>query len=435
MREALFSVLKKKIHMDLKTARDRLATPIKESEIHANFLLLLKHARTNSPYYRQHIQEVTSEIQLEKLPLLGKEDINKHRDSILSSDSCDRAFAIKNSTSGSSGQATYFYSDIRDRRTARAYRGDEFVPGYHFLDRQLIFWGAERDIESRFSVKRLVHQFLYQKKIVSTYHMTEQDIDRYINLINRYKPKIIAGYPSSLTFVARYIEKNSVKLEHRPIGLITSGEMLYAHQRAIIEKAFSSRIFDRYGCREFGHIANECSAHDGYHYNADDLIIEIVDEHGIPCKNGKEGKILVTDLNNYVFPMIRYDIGDRGALQVDGPPCSCGSTLPKLKSIGGRSFDVVHGINGNRVSGTFWTLTFRNAVEGIDSFQIRQSKDFTIFLRIQVNSLYSPSSEPFIRDLIKKKLGDTKVVFSVVDKMEYSPTGKFKWIHSEINGR
>lgn len=433
MRELIFSIVKKNVYSDLKARRHNAKAPLNETEIKSKLFSLLRHARENSPFYRLRIPEISYDTRLEELPILRKDDVSKCREQILSSAPLDRTFAILNSTSGSTGRATHFYSDARDGRAARAYRGDEFVPGYHFLDRQLVFWGAERDLVSPFSVKKLVHHFLYQTIIFSTYHMHEKDISHYVDKINSYRPKVICGYPSALAFIAEKIKFTGNKLKSFPLGIITSGEMLHEHQREVIENAFSAPVFDRYGCREFGHIANECSAHSGYHYDADDLIIEVVDQDGVPCKAGEEGRILVTDMNNYAFPMIRYDIGDRGALQAPGPVCTCGSSLPKLDSIGGRSFDVVHGVNGNRVSGTFWTLKFRNEIVGVESFQVRQESDFTIYINLKVNSLFTSKSESMIHGIIKEKLGDTKVIVAVVDDMEYSPTGKFKWVYSEIN--
>ena len=116
--------------------------------------------------------------------------------------------------------------------------------------------------------------------------------------------------------------------------------MLYDFQRRNIEKSFKTPVFNRYGCREVGHIASECPAHKGMHYDADRLIIEIVDDEGNTCPPNTVGNIVITDLNNYVFPLIRYKIGDMGSLS-DDTNCECGCTFPKIRKIEGRSFDII----------------------------------------------------------------------------------------------
>jgi phenylacetate-CoA ligase len=433
MREFIFQLLKKQVYKELKLIRAQNNAAIELDKIEKKLAELLTHAKYNCAYYKKRLLSYPSTSILSELPILTKHELAKYKNEILSTSLNDKFYAIKSSTSGSTGQATYFYSDLRDGRTARAYRGDEFVPGYNFLDKQLVFWGAERDIVASFSFKKLIHKLLYQTKIISTYHLKESDIKSHVDCINSYRPKTIVGYPSTLFFIAKVIKQYSLNITCKPNGIITSGEMLYPHQRELIESVFGVRIFNRYGCREFGHIANECVAHNGYHFNADDLIVEVVDENGFPCKKGEEGQILITDLNNYAFPMIRYAIGDRGVLPQIDSPCSCGSMLPKLQDISGRTFDVIHGVNGNRVSGTFWTLSFRNIVKGVDAFQVRQKTDFSITFYLKVSREYSKVHEKTLRNLVKDKLGDNKVVVKIVDDFDCSPTGKFKWIHSEFN--
>ena len=106
----------------------------------------------------------------------------------------------------------------------------------------MIFWGAERDIVQSFSFKKLIHRFLYQIEIISTYHLKEDDIKDYVIYINRYRPKTIVGYPSALYFMAKTIVDRALKLEHQAMGVITSGEMLYPHQRKLIEEVFKVKV-------------------------------------------------------------------------------------------------------------------------------------------------------------------------------------------------
>jgi len=263
--------------------------------------------------------------------------------------------------------------------------------------------------------------------------LTKKDVKKNVDEINKFKPITIVGYPSALHFLALEIEKNNLQLTHLPKGVISAGETLHLHQREIIEKVFKTQVYNRYGSREFGHIANECLAHEGLHYNADDLIIEIVDEKGMVCKSGQIGRLIITDLNNYAFPLIRYDIGDLGSMS-SSENCCCGCTFPKLSAIEGRTFDIIYGINGNKVSGTFWTLSFRNKIQGVDAFQIRQFLNYDILINIKTNKQFNELENKKIRQLISENLGEKiNITINDVTEFEYTKTGKFNWISSELN--
>jgi phenylacetate-CoA ligase len=439
MRKIIYNIIKKREIKSLIYSRQKKC--LRKTELNKlrenKFDQLIKHVRFNSPYYSELFQNIKLENtnDLTKIPLLTKNIIKSNIELIKSESLEDRKNLKKNSTSGSTGGEARFYSDISDGRGSRAIRGDEFVPGFKFMDKQLIFWGAERDILSKRNLRYFFNRYIVRRIIVSTYHLTDQDIVKYISLINKFKPRTIVGYPSALHFIALEIKNKNIELFHLPNGIISAGEMLQPHQREVIEEIFGIKVFNRYGSREFGHIANECSAHLGLHYNADDLIIEILDDNGKSCEIGAVGNIVVTDLNNYAFPLIRYDIGDLGAISLE-EDCKCGCSLPKLKKIAGRSFDVIHGVNGNKVSGTFWTLTFRNKIRGVEAFQIKQNCHYALQINLKTNNYFNDNEKELIRKIVTKKLGKGIIINISINKQEdfeFTKTGKFKWISSALN--
>ena len=95
-------------------------------------------------------------------------------------------------------------------------------------------------------------------------------------IMKENKPSILIGYPSTLYHIAKYIEDNDIYLEIPYI--ITSSEILYDFQRYYIESRFNSEIFNRYGSREFGAIAQECDQHSGLHINSEHLVLDFLDQ-------------------------------------------------------------------------------------------------------------------------------------------------------------
>ncbi len=437
LRDFIHSTFRREEMKSLIEARKKLS--ISPQELNnlrkKKFIYLINYAKQNSPYFKRTLEVLNVEnlSDLQHIPFLTKDIIRKEYNNIISQR--DIQYLQKNSTSGSTSAATYFGTDIRsiNYNGARLIRANEMNKHYRYLDKMVVFWGAERDILNKWNLKRFYNYYIKQIRVISTYHLTKKDIQENIYFLNKWKPTLIVGYPSALSFMAEYIANNLKELKHFPKAVIAAGEMLYPVQRDIIEKSFRSEVFNRYGSREFVQIASECSSHSGLHYEAEDLIIEILDENDKPCPPNVVGNLVITDLNNFVFPMIRYKIGDMASF-ADEVPCSCGNSLPKLKEIEGRSFDVIHGVNGNNVSGSFWTLTFRHQITGIECFQVKKRVINEIEVRLKVNKEFNLLEKEKIKNIIKEKLGQkTKVIVNLVEEFEYTATGKFKWIVSDLN--
>jgi phenylacetate-CoA ligase len=252
---------------------------------------------------------------------------------------------------------------------------------------------------------------------------------QYVKQLNKHKPKLFVSYPSPLATFAKFTLENDIKIPSIK-SIITSAETLYSWQRSIIEKAFECSIYDRYGTREFGNIAHECNKHEGYHINLERFYIEILNEKGCPADPKEIGEIIITDLDNYGFPFIRYRIEDMAI--PSNKLCSCGRGLPLIEKIEGRSFDIVIAPNGNKIAGTFWTLTFR-AIPGIDSFQIEQISLNKLIVKIVPTSRYSKSAEQTILKKIIEKCGnEMEIRFVYIDKIPLTKSGKMRFVISTL---
>lgn len=400
----------------------------------SKFSNLLLHCKSNVPYYREILKNLhTPDLQnITSIPVLTKELLKLNYRDLKATNLPQKRFK-KNSTSGSTGVTTKFLSDRKTDvyRHACGHRGNSWS-GWQFGEPVFIIWGALTDLKRLQSFRsNLVNsKYLFNTKVVSSGNLSEPDISQYLGIITKQKPSLIVGYPSSLEFIANYINNNSLEV-HKPKGIITGGETLHEHQRSLIEKAFSAKVLNRYGCREVGHIANECHVRYGLHINIDHLIVEVVNEKGDICHPGELGEIVVTDLDNYAFPLIRYKIGDIGVLS--DRECDCGMKLPLLERVEGRTFDIIKGSNGNNVLATQWTLFLKYQVKGIIQFQIIQKKIDLIYLYLVVSNEYNDTMEDKIITLFKEKLGsDTCIEIFLKTRIETTQAGKFRWIISEL---
>jgi phenylacetate-CoA ligase len=109
-------------------------------------------------------------------------------------------------------------------------------------------------------------------------------------------------------------------------------------------------MVDMYTCQEAGYLALQCPDHPHYHVQSENVLLEVVDDQGLPCAPGEVGRVLVTSLNNFATPLIRYEIGDYAEV---GAACSCGRGLPVLKRIMGRYRNLLTLPDGTR-AGRDW---------------------------------------------------------------------------------
>ncbi len=145
---------------------------------------------------------------------------------------------------------------------------------------------------------------------------------------------------------------------------------------------------------------------------------------------GEVGELVVTDLDNYGFPFIRYKIGDLASFS--STVCPCGRNLQGLKSIEGRSFDIIHGVNGNRLGGTFWTLLMRRT-KGVENFQVIQTKMDKLEIKIVKSVDYSPHAIEDMVNAVHDKLGDAlDIDLTYVSYIPSTKNGKRKFVVSEL---
>lgn len=117
---------------------------------------------------------------------------------------------------------------------------------------------------------------------------------------------------------------NSLNIEH----FLSWADPVTEELRNLVLEAFGARIVDRYSSNEFGFLAIQCPTENHLHAPQINNFIEIVDEANQVVPIGKQGRVLVTALNNFSQPMIRYELGDVASW---GEGCKSGITYPILQ--------------------------------------------------------------------------------------------------------
>ncbi|KZZ53560.1 phenylacetate--CoA ligase family protein, partial [Oleiphilus sp. HI0123] len=396
---------------------------------------LLVHAAKTCDFYRRQWDEIgfdPSEIQsveeLSQLPILDKDVVRENYDSFVSSSF--RGKNIKKTTGGSSGVPFQFELDAEsnERRQAVMWRGYGGLNA-GLGEKTLYLWGASiAPVGARSELKERLYHAFYNRKILNSFKMTQQNIGSYVEVLNKYKPQAVVSYVNPIVQLSDYILTNNIKVGP-PKSILTGAEPLYEFQREKIEAAFQAPVYNTYGCREFMLIGSECERRQGLHVNIDHLVVETVDEQGVAAKSGD---VLITDLYNYGFPLIRYRNGDRATWQDSSYQCECGSNFPMIKSVDGRKLDLVKTSDGRSIPGEFFPHLLKD-YRNIRQFQVVQHNLDSIDLNVVLHDVAFKQELDHIKGLVEKNCGEhLKVNVNVVENIMLTSSGKLKVVDSKI---
>ncbi len=198
--------------------------------------------------------------------------------------------------------------------------------------------------------------------------------------LERFEPTVLATYPTCALMLAE--QARAGRLHIAPREIWTGGETLTPAMRQRVEASFGCRIGNNYGASEFLAIATDCR-HGRLHVNEDWVILEPVDRHLAPVRDGQAGHTtLLTNLANQVQPLIRYDLGDRIALHRE--PCPCGAPTAWLE-VDGRSDDLLTLRDAQQHAVRLSPLALTTVLEdgaGVFTFQLEQTGDAALLLRL-----------------------------------------------------
>jgi len=415
---------------------------------------LLEHAYENVSMYRQAFQgaqvtpaDINTPDDLKLLPIQTKATLRENYPHNTIAKNASEKDKIPNSTSGSTGSTFEFMMSrqLMGMRWGRYLRGNTWT-GVDIGEKYLRIWGPHNSSSfERFSIG-----FTLNMKELSAFGMDEQRMLEYVEYIKKYRPKIIEAYASAAAGLAMFMNRKGIT-DVKVDAVITSGETLFDAYRKEIEQAFNCKVFNRYGCREFGAIAHECSEHTALHLNSESFFIEFVEDEQTADNGFDTGfdtplatqpksptqpkglyKIVLTNLDNFTMPFIRYEIGDVG--RPNEKICSCGRGLPLIAEPFGRMIDIVMSPSGRMVSVHYLTLLFGDYNEYVKGFQATQTREDKLEVMIVPSERYNDEISEVLRQKVQEHAGDDmEVTFIPVDAIPPSETGKRALLRSLVN--
>jgi phenylacetate-CoA ligase len=366
---------------------------------------------------------------LAALPILSRSMIVNECERLKAANIAEDRFCA-NSTGGSSGEPLRFYDDREGSEAGNAliWRAEKWL-GVELGDRRAYFWGASFDLTPFEGFVGKVRSWSTNRLMLPAWRLQQGNAEEFLQRLFRFRPQLLICYAGAAYEWARLLNFQN----HHVPGLkaiILSAETLHDAWRQPIEATFGAPVFNRYGGRDIKFIAQECLAREGLHVNAEGSYVEIIRD-GRPAPRGEVGEVIVTRLDNYAMPFIRYGSGDLGVW--GDAICSCGRGLPLLVRIDGRVQDVILTADGMNVSGLFFAHLMKDCLD-VKEFQIHQTAYDRLLIKLVTEPRGTLLSQPRIEQAIRDYMGSQmRVDFEFVDQIPSTKSGKRRITISHLN--
>ena len=348
-------------------------------------VLTLAYEKTD--YYKQTFRsagfqpgDLKSLEDLERLPTIDKVAVRENWERMLTRPITDRSVDLV-TTGGTSGEPMRFYMSSSRHAPEFAHLTNCWNRvGYQPGD---VFAVLRGKVISK-PTDGMYYQYdpLFRYHYYSTFHMSPDDLRKYLAHMNEVQPKFLHAYPSSLFALVEFASAEKLTLPKSLRAVLFESEAMFPHQRELFKNKLSVRTFSCYGHSEKLVMAAQCESSEEYHVAPSYGFCEVLKENGTRAHVGERGEITGTGFINDVMPFIRYRTGD-GVVR-GGDKCkSCGRHHMMLREIQGRwgqEFLVC------RDGQTLISMTSLNlhddTFDGIIRFQFQQSEPGKAVLKL-----------------------------------------------------
>lgn len=397
--------------------------------------VLMQNALAHSPWHANRIRQagLTDAVQagsmtlddLSRLPTMDKRDARDNVEQLVWREVPGGVFQY--TTGGSSGEPLIFYfgrarqaADAAGRLRARRWWGVQ--PG----DREVYLWGAPVELNKTDRIKslrdRLVNQLL-----LNAFEMSPARMDDYLQAMQRWNPRAIYGYASSLALLAAHADARGSRPKLPALRVVsTTGEPLFPHQRELIERVFGVPVSVEYGARDAGLMALQSP--DGVLLQMSEThLIEVLDDAGNPVE---EGEAVVTSLVSEAQPFIRYRTGD--VVRRSGRTDPGGRGLEVLDAVVGRQTDFIVAADG-RIMHALAVIYVLRAIPGVAQFKLVQHAVDRVEVQVVPDARWGDDAREAVLHGLRARLGSgLDVDLRLLDAIAPEASGKHRYVVSHV---
>jgi len=396
-------------------------------------LQLLQHLTHSSPWYVRRCEghgaslaEVRSADDLAGLPILTRDDLRQ----VLSESAVGAKLRRHRSYASASGGTTGDPVQLWVSQQSRNYAGAAMLRyldwwGRKIGERMGVLWGRVGNLNRPLlsiwasNFKRSLTRRLY----LNTFYLNDDILDRHYQSLYEFNPVILRGYANSIYLFACHIRDRRLPIWKSLKFISCTSEKLTGMMREVIGNVLQVPVTNYYGCGEVNSVAFECPHHT-LHITEEHTILEVVDEDNRPVED-QPGRILLTDLDNFASPLVRYQSGDMGIITRE--PCACGRSHLVLKDIIGRVSEALELANGHRIGPGYWStlLRFRQIQQGC----VRVITPSHLQIDLILQDELSERDRQYLIQQVNIAVGEgVKVEWRRVDHIPQVKSGKNPWV-------
>lgn len=391
---------------------------------------LVSHSYATVPYYRELMDEhgvrpsdITTTEDLPKLPVLSRACLTANRQRLLSS-RADIDTLQTNFSSGSTGVRAEFSQDLDFRLWMRAHqlRTYAWCANWKLGEPFVLLWGSEIYWKFKQTIEAWENRLVNRREF-NTFSLTPELITKFLDELVSFRPALVSTYSNSIHLITREAERRKVSIDGLRAVQATS-EPMPPSLRQRVEQTLGCEVFDKYGMRESNVVAHESPDHGGMLIQSENVVVEVVDDDLNPCSVGTPGRVVVTPLNNWSMPLLRYETSDIASLLTQDPDAAL--PFPRMTPVAGRLQDLIVVPERGYVDSYFFSYLLMQQPQ-IHWFQVVQGHPEKLVLRV-----YAPSGlDRAVRNEIVERIRyhtafQFSVEFDVLDRMPASSTGKFR---------
>lgn len=380
---------------------------------------LIAHAVETTEYYKEYPRD----IPLEQLPVVNKDTFREHYGAFQSSLYKEVPDNRVMCTSGSTGTPLRMIQnkDKIDHNTA----GGIFlgaVGGYYIGMKEAFLRVWVNNVKkSRFR--------LFQENLImmDSSNLDDSALAEMTETIRKKHVKCLVGYSSALGELSRYLDRHRISTEDFKVkAIIPISEAMPQADREALTRQFSCPVRAWYSNEENGIMGIQNKTDEGYHIDTESYYYEILKmDSDEPAGPGELGRIVITDLYNYAFPILRYDNGDTAIAR---KKVKDGRYHLYLTELYGRRSDLIYDCDGKAVTPYIITNNMWD-VKGVRQFRFIQTEEtkYTLWL----NGSREKIDEPMILERIRPHLGErAEITVEYVDEIPVLQSGKRKYIEN-----
>lgn len=382
---------------------------------------LVAHAVKTTAFYSKYQGKT-----LDEFPIINKKTCLENYNDFIS-ENYKAQNLHKMSTNGSSGTPFTILQDARKRsRVIAELKAFMAIRGL-LPNQKMIYLDA---MSARNKCKTRYEQWKENIWRIDISNLGKANVEEVISFMERYAGKVVLGYPSTMEWLANYSE-NDVRIKRLKINtVITAGETLHSETRRKAKETFGEQcdILSRYSNQEMGIFGQEKSEYGSYLLNHSSYYFECLKlDQDKPVDEGEIGRIVITDLYNYAFPLIRYDTEDTGIMGMDQKV----SLYPVLKTVYGKKKDILFDYKKEPVIPDVIDEMFFGK-NNIKQWKLIQEDYARIHLFVCCNEEGKGDIETIIKQL-KSVFGEsTQVIVDYVDRVKDEKGGKYRYIVCKI---